>query len=293
MRRLLVNILFVFAIHCAFAQEPVSDLYQYNYATINPAFAGIDGQKITATPRMMSNNGKSIRSMGFVGYEGRIKNSGFGVSGISTGIGPQTDSYLNAFYNYQWKLADGSKFVVAGKMSSYHLSIDFSKYNPIDPNDPLLDIGNPVKSQSHLLFGLGVLYKRDRFFVGLSTDNLVDARLKSDDIFKDQKLEMKKLFHYIAGMNFNLGANIRSTHSIYAYTLGNAWRVDLNNSITFGWFIAGLSLESDDGNNDILPKVNAGIKLKDKGQIVVGLYSQHGKLPSYTNAQMMLQFNLD
>ena len=29
------------------AQAPISNLYQYNYTSISPAFSGLDGQKIT------------------------------------------------------------------------------------------------------------------------------------------------------------------------------------------------------------------------------------------------------
>ena len=142
------------------------------------------------------------------------------------------------------------------------------------------------------MFGLGLLYKTDRFFVGISTDNLGTKTVDPDQYLNIVDID-KKLVHYMAGVNFKIAERLSSDHSVYAITVDNYWRVDLNNTFTFdNWIIAGVSVEKNAIADDIIPKINAGIKLKDKGKLMLMLYSKDYDAPKSFSAQVMMQFNL-
>jgi type IX secretion system PorP/SprF family membrane protein len=293
MKNIIIVCWIITGVNCAMAQEPVSNLYQYNYTSVNPAFAGLDGQKVTTMANYRS-TGNYVTTSGFLGYEVTVDkmNSGFGFTASRSSLGPQSQSFLNLLYNYQWKVGK-SKIVFGAKVSDYISVIDFSQYQPIGNNfDPLLDMPSGASSNTMLL-GLGVLVKTDRFFVGISTDNATYARLKKNEYVVGEEDFSAKIIHYNAGVNFKIASWLTSTHSVYGLTVDEYWRIDLNNTFTFGgWIIGGVSIEKNQFNDNVVPKINAGLKLKDKGQIVVMLYSKDYDVPKNFSAQIMAQFNL-
>jgi len=290
MKNLLIVCLILTAVNSAMGQEPISNLYQYNYTSVSPAFAGLDGQKITTMINYFS-NGSYVNSSGFVGYELTIDkiNSGLGFTASRGGLGAQSETYLNLLYNFQWKVGNG-KFVFGAKITDYIDMIDWTLYTTVDHNDPLLN--SLPTSTNTMMFGLGVLFKTDRFFIGASTDNLTYSRLKKVKYLSDQESFSAKMIHYNAGVNFKIASWLTSTHSVYGFVMDDYWRVDLNNTFTFGgWIIGGVSFQKS-FDDDIIPKINTGLKLKDKGQIVLMLYSKDYDVPKSFSAQIMAQFNL-
>lgn len=279
--------------NCAYAQQPLSNLYQYNYTMISPTFAGLDGQKVT----MMGNYyraGDGSFSSGFAAYEVNAKkiNSGFALTASQASLGPQSTSYINLLYNYQFQVGEKSKVVVGAKVSDVINMVDFSLYLPIDPNDPLLDDQN--RSLNTLLIDFGILFKREKFFAGISTDNLIHKVLNADQYLNADAYEERGI-NYTAGVDWKIANWLSSTHSVYAFTLDQYWRVDLNTTFTFGgWIMAGVSIQKNKPDDDIIPKVNAGIKLKQRGQINLMLYSKDYDFPSKDfSAQLAIQFRLD
>lgn len=277
----------------AYTQAPTSNLYQYNYTSISPAFAGLDGQKITMMGNYFEDKSHARISSGFVGYEINADkiNSGFGLTLSHQALGPQSSTYFNLLYNYQWKITDKSKLVFGAKVTDIFATVDFTQYIPVDPNDPLLNQPAQV-SVTTLMFGLGLLYKTDRFFIGISTDNLGTKTIDPNQYLNIEDPE-KKLVHYMAGVNFKIADWLSSEHSVYGITVDQFWRVDLNNTFTFAdWIIAGVSVEKNEIVDDIIPKVNAGVKLKDKGKLMLMLYSKDYEASKRFSAQVMMQFNL-
>lgn len=276
--------------YCAFGQFPVNDLYQYNYTSISPAFAGLDGQKITFIGSTFQASKFPGPDSGFMGFETTIKkiNSGVGFNAITEQSGPVSSTYLSLLYNYQWNIGDERTLVFGAKLGSYALGVNLSQYIPVDNNDPLLNSPGDA-STTNLMAGAGVLYKGKRFFAGISADNLAHRKVYSDPYINFSPDNI--LFHYFLGTNVDLGKSFSTTHSIYSYTIENDWRADLNNAVIFRkWLIAGVSFQFDD--NGVMPKANAGVSIKDKAKVLVMLYSKERDVERKFSGQLLLQFSL-
>jgi len=237
-KTLLISLVMVATTQCVLAQFPLTDLYQYNYTSISPVFAGVDGQKIT----VMGTWCKACRGIGqpsggFMGYETSIDriNSGIGVNASMTQLGPGKDIFINILYNYRLDLGNDQKLIFGTKFGIVRNSIDFTMYQPVDPNDPLLNAPTSASIMNPSL-SLGVMYKRERFFVGLSVDNLLPKKEKFDaqggETFGEYMLSI------ISGVDFKLGESLSSTHSVYVIRIGGYTRADLNNTVLIkDWII--------------------------------------------------------
>jgi len=100
-----------------YCQVTALDLYQYNYTTISPAFAGVDGLKITGIGNLVSFKGGGNNHSAFAGFEGKVKNVGGGFSYSGYHVGPTTVYNFNVPVNYQFKLGETRKVVVGARLS--------------------------------------------------------------------------------------------------------------------------------------------------------------------------------
>lgn len=274
--------------HFVVAQRPTSDLYQYNYTSVAPVFSGVEGGKITFIGSTFRYRGTDA---GYIGVETAIKkiNSGIGFNVSAERLGPIAGTYYNLLYNYQWNIDEKNKLIVGAKLGMYEHVMDVTLFEPVDQNDPLLNASGSISS-TRLMTGLGLLYKGERFFGGISADNLVHgARHHNFSMNFDPR---KTLVHYFAGATFNPGSNFSTTHSIYANTMPDQWSVELNNSLLFKKrLIAGASFQIA-RNTDIIPKANAGVSIKDKAKIMIMLYSKARDVDKKFSGQLLLQFSL-
>lgn len=279
----------------AFAQTTPSDLYQYNYTTISPSFAGIEGQRMTFTGNIYVRKNGQYTGSGFLGYEARIDqiNSGVGFSADFLNTRSRTQSNLNLLYNYQWSLDEGRKLVFGLKISDNQLSFDHSEITPMDPNDPIGYGG--IVTASTTLGSAAVLYKGKKFFAGFSIDNLFHRTYRLHLIshlsgFHDPQYNM------LVGREFHISERLSTTHSAYVINKNKFWRFDINNSMLINnWLVVGLSLEvnNSDHDNQIYPKANAGISIRKKAQCVFSVYSEgNNKGGKKVSGQMMLLFDI-
>lgn len=269
------------------AQRPNNDLYPYNYTSVSPTFAGVDGLKVTAMGSVFAPGGPDA---GFIGFEAPIKNinSGVGVNFSGSGLGPVKDRYVNLLYNYQWNIGQDGKMIVGAKLGVYKNTLDNSKYIPLDPNDPLL-ISAGKTSYLNPMAGVGALYKTERLFLGVLADNLVRDRTENMAYLNFNPANI--IVSYFFGVNFILGEKVTTTHSVYSNANDGNVRTDLNNSVVFKkWLIAGVSFRVNDDN--ISPSANAGVSIKEKFKIMIMLYSRTRDVDKDFSGQLMLQFSL-
>jgi type IX secretion system PorP/SprF family membrane protein len=294
----LISIVMLSALGSVYAQRPgytTNDLYQYNYTTISPAFAGIEGQKMSFVGSVWVPNNRPYYGFGFMSIEAPISkiNSGVGFSASIDSYENASFSNLNFLYNYQWNIDEFSKFIIGAKLTSTQMAFDFSLVSPIDPNDPIRYTG--VSTANTMLGGAAVLYKHKKMFAGFSVDNLIRTKYRLHNLFNITGFHDRQ-YNFILGSGFMIGERSSTTHSIYVINKNDFWRFDINNSILLNnWLIGGLSLElnNSDHDNEILPKVNAGVKIKDKAQVMFSVYSEAYNMGSKKfSGQMMLLFNL-
>jgi type IX secretion system PorP/SprF family membrane protein len=280
----------------SYRQLSTTDLYQYNYTTISPAFAGVDGEKMTFIGSVFVPKNGVYNGVGFLGYETPIKKikSGIGFNASIDRQSIRSFSDLNVLYNYQWTISEQSKLVFGAKLTAAQFAIDVSDVT-VFGGDPLLTVYQGANSASTFAAGAAVLFKHDKLFAGFSIDNVFHDtyRLYQINIFRGY---YGPRYNLVVGRDFQVGKRCSTTHSVYIVNGGDFWRFDLNNSIVINdWLIGGLSLEvnNSDEDNQIFPKVNAGFRIRKKAQFMFSVYSEAYNMGSSKfRGQMLMLFNL-
>lgn len=269
-----------------FGQVQMPDLYQYNYSSINPAFVGIDGPRITTFGNVMKYRYRTDRYSAFAGFENTVGRIGFGLSATSSNEELPLRQ-VNVPFNYQWKLGETRMIAVGAKLSLQHTSFDYSTadYMPLTPDDPFLNASGTI-TQTGWTTGIGALYRSNRFFSGFSIDNVV--HIKRSYNFLPNYTQ----YHLMIGRNFAGKSNLEYSYSLYSMLVGDFVRVDINNNVLIKRkVIAGASVEL---SNDMYAKVNAGYRFGNMAQLVISLYSMKSEDKNkHFSGQMFFQFNLN
>lgn len=268
----IIIVLMLFAAGNARCQGIGSELYQYKYSFIHPAFAGSQGQGISMLGQTTAYDrsfGNTMQSMVLVGYENYFEkiNSGIAVTGYSQRLGYTSLSSVGLSYNYRITLGESSALITGVRAGTHYHSFSAS-YIPVEPSDPIIDANF---SASNWTADLGVLFKMKAFYFGGLANNLAHSNATLDLIGSPDPLDNN--YAAIIGTSLTLGEHLKSEHSLYIPFSGDDVRMDLNNTLTINdRFLAGLSVERS--NEKFYPRANAGIKFKDYFQVVFLLYSK-------------------
>jgi type IX secretion system PorP/SprF family membrane protein len=167
-------------------QAPVFTQYRSSYMLINAGFAGL-GKGICATGIARQQwvgfkdaNGNSVAPKDFlisVDAPVQILGGGIGMSILQDQIGFQNDIALQIAYSYHLTIDAGIIGFGAG-INFTNRTIDFTKFNPVQSNDPAL-LGN---KQGDMLTdaNLGFFFKGNKhLFVGVSATNLFENKGKN------------------------------------------------------------------------------------------------------------------
>lgn len=276
-----------------FAQTVTNDLYQYNYTTLSPAFVGADGEKMTFMGSLYLLKAGGYNGFGYIGYESPIKkiNSGVGFSLNATRTGNVHMSNLGFAYNYQLALGNSGKLIFGAKVTGSQFAVD-SNVIP-DINDPLRFFNG--HGANTLTTTAAVLYKQNKFYAGLSVDNLWHDtnKLYSLVVFTGF---YETQYNIVVGQDFDFGERLSTMHSVYVSKTDELWRFDINNSLVFNhWLIAGLSLEvnNSDSDNQYLPKASLGFGVKNRARFIFSAYSEkYNTGGKKFSGQTMFLFNL-
>lgn len=190
-------------------QDAQFSQYMFNGIYINPAYAGYKEQLnlhsfyrtqwtgITGGPRSMSLAVDAIANDGNVGLALQV---------ASDRLGAQSN--LTAYGNYAYRLKlneDGSSRLALGiGIGLVQLGIDGSKLNPNDP-----EMYQPAGMQSKIIpdARTGVFYSDNRFYVGVSADNLIAQAVKVES---DGFIAQPKPHYYLtAGVLIPLSEGIQ------------------------------------------------------------------------------------
>ena len=191
--------------------------YMYNTITINPAYAGNRG--------VLSLNG--IYRTQWVGLDGApetinfsantpigLGGVGVGLSFVSDKIGPSTESLIAADFSYTIRASERMKLSFGLKAGLNLLDVDMDKLNSeYDPN--LIDV-----NQSSPLIGAGLYLHSDKWYVGLSTPNLLKTD-HYDDVAVSTATE-KAHFYLIGGYIFDLSSSLKFKPAVLAKAVSGA-----------------------------------------------------------------------
>lgn len=169
-------LLAIFSVHALAQQDAQFTQYMNNGLFYNPAFAGKEkGYKLSALHRTQwanytgSNGPAPITQLLTASGSLDNLNIGYGLTFVNDEIGPSSNQEINLAIGYHKKLRRGVLSVgLSGGLFSSTLKYDeFNLVNP-DPNVPQ----GGRETQMNVNFGLGAIYDRGIYFVGLSTKHL-------------------------------------------------------------------------------------------------------------------------
>jgi type IX secretion system PorP/SprF family membrane protein len=268
MKKILLIILLILGGLLAKAQQDAQfSQYMFNGIYINPAYAGYKERLnvhafyrnqwtgIAGSPSTMSIAIDAIANDGNVGLALQIS---------SDRLGAQRN--LAAYANYAYRLsmnADGSSRLAFGLgVGAVQLGIDGSLLNPND-----FEVNQPIGIQSTIVpdARAGIYFANDRFYAGLSADNLVSQYV---DIDRYAFIAQPKPHYYLtAGILVPLNEDIQIKPSLLLKDdRGGPTSLDLNAFVILGdkfWiggaYRTGVKLYNKDYLQKDLSKLNSAV----------------------------------
>lgn len=233
----LLTIILLFAITKVVTaqQDPQYTQYMYNPTSINPAYAGNRG--------VMSIIG--LHRSQWVGLEGAprtqslsihtpMENSrvGLGLSLVNDDLGPTNETYFAADFSYTMPVTDNARFSMGIKGGAHLLNVDFNKLDIFDGTDQTF--ANNIDNRLSPTIGLGLYYHTNKFYLGLSTPNILMTQHFDSD--NSTTFISEERIHYFAtaGYVFDLNENIKfKPATLVKVVNGSPLQVDLTANFLF------------------------------------------------------------
>jgi type IX secretion system PorP/SprF family membrane protein len=267
---LLFSFLFIGCMDMNAQQDPQFTQYMYNTVAINPAYAGSRG--------MLSIFG--IHRAQWIGLEGAPTTTGtsihtplndsrigLGVSMLQDAIGPSNKQTLSADFSYTISTSENYKLSFGLKGTASLFSIDYTKLNRFDINDPRFQ--NNISNQFSPNIGAGLYLHSKQFYAGISVPFMLQSNEFNDinsqvtheslhyyfmsgyvfEISESTKFKPAFLVKAVEGapLQVDLSANFMLNNK---FVLGGAWRWEAAMSglagfqVNDNWFI-GYTYDAD------------------------------------------------
>lgn len=196
MRIKIILFAFFFAGQCYAQQEAQFTMFWNNYSSFNPAATGLFNKhyaSVSGRHQWVGFGEEPITVNAVYDFKWNKINSGIGINYLYDQLGFEKNNEINLNYSYQMNfkkdriLSSGVSFGLLKK------SIDFSKFIPLNPNDPLL--ANSIKKDYFFNINVGFVFKTPHFLLGFSTTqiNKTDSEI----------LPFKNSRHYYLACSYN------------------------------------------------------------------------------------------
>ncbi len=259
MIRKLLTITFVFFSSIAFPQQvPQYSQYMFNKLAYNPGYAGAGngicvgglvrqqwvGFKETQDDGTTSNVAPETYVVS-ISAPIRALLGGLGATIIQDKIAFQDNITLNLMYAYQTSLGAGD-LGIGLELSLLNKSIDFSKYNYVDPGDAIIENGKGQQSDMIFDGGIGLYYRvPENYYLGLSILQLLESKTANDAT----ATKLKRQINLIGGYEFTLPntPEVDILPSVMIKTDGSSVQYDLSALLRFkNQFWGGVSYRYQD-----------------------------------------------
>ncbi len=264
MRNKLLFVLFLIAFTNEFSlaqQDPEFTQFMDNKMYYNPAYAGVEGitrlsvllrSKWTGYSGTFDDGGAPTTEVLTMSAPIYKLNSGFGAYIINDNLGGLNNLALQGSYAYHVAVKD-AKLSFGINVGFYSQSIDFDKYRPNDPGDPLLLEGKQTQFRPDM--GAGVFYQAKKFYGSISVSHLLNPSFNfgSDEL----RNSLEPTIYVMGGYHYDITYNLEVTPSLLVQSDFNKYLINLgavlkyNNKfwggITYKYlesasFIVGMSL---------------------------------------------------
>lgn len=215
-------------------QDPQITHYMYNMSTINPAYStdAIGYQKFGLLYRTQWVGIDNAPDTGMFFFHSPLTDkieAGFNLIHDTDDI--QTETNVNADFAYKLQVTDEGKLAFGLKAGATFFNTDFNGFFLNNPNDPAFDENI---SRTYLAIGVGGYYYTDKFYLGLSTPNLLKTKhLENETAI--QELGGEEIHYYLtSGYVFDLSDNIELKPSVMIKAVAEApITVDVNANVRF------------------------------------------------------------
>jgi len=205
---LLFSFLFIGCIDMNAQQDPQFTQYMYNTVAINPAYAGSRG--------MLSIFG--IHRAQWIGLEGAPTTTGtsihtplndsrigLGVSMLQDAIGPSNKQTLSADFSYTISTSENYKLSFGLKGTASLFSIDYTKLNRFDVNDPRFQ--NNISNQFSPNIGAGLYLHSKQFYAGISIPFMLQSNEFNDN--NSQVTHESLHYYFMSGYVFEISESTK------------------------------------------------------------------------------------
>ncbi|AZQ43661.1 PorP/SprF family type IX secretion system membrane protein [Nonlabens ponticola] len=209
---IIVLLFFAFAKAVTAQQDPQYSQYMYNPIVVNPAYAGNRGvASIVGLHRSQWVGLDGAPRTQTLSFHTPISDSrvGLGLSVVNDELGPSDETYFAADFSYTIPVSYNGNLSLGLKGGAHLLSVDFSRLNAREVDDALLE--NNIDNRLSPTVGVGAYYHTDRFYLGLSTPNLLRTEHFDEENSASTAYLAEERIHYFAtaGYVFDLNDNIK------------------------------------------------------------------------------------
>jgi len=183
--------------------------FMFNQLSFNPAYAGV---KEAICTNILARQ----QWVGFTDGEDKVNpqtnlftvdaaikriNSGIGVTFLTDKLGFEENMQVRLNYSYMFNLGLG-RMSIGASVGMLNKTIDFSKFKPIDVNDPLL-VSQGKESDMMLDFAFGAYYNvQGQYYVGISSSQLSEADFQA--ALTDVPYSLKRHYYLVGGYYYEL-----------------------------------------------------------------------------------------
>jgi type IX secretion system PorP/SprF family membrane protein len=213
-------------------QDPQFSQYMFNSVYITPAAAGVDGvTKFTALHRSQwlgyqssfgERGAPTTQLLTFSTPIHKLK-SGFGAYIMHDQLGNLNNLEVQAMYAYHLGIKE-SKLSFAIKVGTFAQTVDGGEYRFIQSGDDLIIEGKETQIRPDV--GAGVMYRAEKYYVGLGVNHLTKASFDFGKNGVRNALEnhMNVTAGYFHDVNFDLQINptvlVKTDFNEFSYDLG-------------------------------------------------------------------------
>lgn len=212
-KSLVIGGIFLWSLPIQAQQAPQISQYMFNGLFINPAYAGYREQtNITGIYRNQWTGVEGAPRTGSLAVDGTVNDDkvGLGLNVIADKLGAMTNlaAYANFAYRIKFDTYEGVPRTLAIGVSGgiAQQSLDGTKLNPDETND--LRLLNQRKTIAMPDARVGVLYNTDRFYAGISADNIGVQFLQPKKDPEHYLPESKINIYMLAGYLFPLSEEV-------------------------------------------------------------------------------------
>ena len=242
-KTLSIFVLVIFMSTGVFAQQiPRYSQYMFNMLNINPAYAG---NRDVATVNMLIRrqwvNFPGAPFSGSASYDKRISGSNSSIGGqiYSDRIGIEQTNGIQGFYSFTAPFENAS-LAIGTSLGILNYSINYARSNPFDVGDPNLQ----MSINGYLpTAGLGMLYSRERWYLGFSAPALLKTKINSNNQSVIRQARADGHFFLTGGYIMPISEMLTLKPSVLLKAVSGApIQADLNANIWYGDLLgAGVS----------------------------------------------------